>query len=128
MRARVTLAGETDCVLATSSVPGVSDACWRGPVARYVWDLTNRADSRWIVPFGASGRPADPHFDDQLPLWADGGPGVDPGLISSPDAPRPSPSRGGRHVPPRDGPIAAPRREGPWRHRPSGRRHSQGGR
>jgi penicillin amidase len=72
MRARVTLAGDTECVLATSSVPGVSDACWRGPVARYVWDLTDRANSRWIVPFGASGRPGDPHFDDQLPLWAGG--------------------------------------------------------
>ncbi|MFF3857311.1 penicillin acylase family protein [Micromonospora sp. NPDC002575] len=73
MRARVALAGDSDCVLATSSVPGLSDACWRGPVARYVWDLTDRAASRWVVPFGASGRPADPHFADQLPLWATGG-------------------------------------------------------
>ncbi|MGW4501015.1 penicillin acylase family protein [Micromonospora sp. NPDC004336] len=72
MRARVALAGDTECVLATSSVPGVSDACWRGPVARYVWDLTDRARSRWVVPFGASGRPGDAHFDDQLPLWAGG--------------------------------------------------------
>lgn len=68
----VELAGDTDCVLATSSVPGVSDLCWRGPVARYVWDLTDRAASRWIVPFGAAGDPADPHFADQLPLWARG--------------------------------------------------------
>ncbi|MEV4532613.1 penicillin acylase family protein [Asanoa sp. NPDC049518] len=66
------LSGDTDCVLATSSVPGVSDACWRGPVARWVWDLRDRAASRWIVPFGASGRPGDPHYADQLPLWAAG--------------------------------------------------------
>ncbi|MBC8989576.1 penicillin acylase family protein [Micromonospora chalcea] len=72
MRERVALAGDTDCVLATSSVPGVSDACWRGPVARYVWDLTDRAASGWIVPFGASGRPGDPHFADQLTHWAAG--------------------------------------------------------
>ncbi|WP_422749046.1 penicillin acylase family protein [Micromonospora sp. WMMD1219] len=72
MRQRVALAGDTDCVLATSSVPGVSDACWRGPVARYVWDLTDRAASRWIVPFGASGRPGDAHFADQLAHWAAG--------------------------------------------------------
>ncbi|MDG4819315.1 penicillin acylase family protein [Micromonospora sp. WMMD956] len=72
MRDRVALAGDSDCVLATSSVPGLSDACWRGPVARYVWDLTDRAASRWVVPFGASGRPDDPHFADQLPLWATG--------------------------------------------------------
>jgi penicillin amidase len=68
----VALGGDTDCVLATASVPGVSDACWRGPVARYVWDLGDRAASRWIVPFGASGRPGDPHYADQLPLWAAG--------------------------------------------------------
>jgi penicillin amidase len=66
------LGGDTDCVLATSSVPGISDACWRGPVARYVWDLGDRAASRWIVPFGASGRPGDPHYADQLPLWTGG--------------------------------------------------------
>ncbi|MCK1805433.1 MULTISPECIES: penicillin acylase family protein [unclassified Micromonospora] len=72
MRERVALAGDTDCVLATSSVPGVSDACWRGPVARYVWNLTDRAASRWIVPFGASGHPGDPHFADQLTHWAAG--------------------------------------------------------
>lgn len=80
MRERVALAGDTDCVLATASVPGVSDECWRGPVARYVWDLTDRARSRWVVPFGAAGRPGDPHFDDQLPRWAAGE------LIPVPDA------------------------------------------
>ncbi|MBO4207702.1 GNAT family N-acetyltransferase [Micromonospora echinofusca] len=72
MREVVALSGDTDCVLSTASVPGVSDACWRGPVARYVWDLTDRAASRWVVPFGASGRPDDPHFADQLPRWAGG--------------------------------------------------------
>ncbi|MEU2703490.1 MULTISPECIES: penicillin acylase family protein [Micromonospora] len=81
MRRRVALGGDTDCVLATSSVPGISDACWRGPVARYVWDLTDRAASRWIVPFGASGRPDDPHFADQLTHWAAGT------LIPVPDGP-----------------------------------------
>jgi penicillin amidase len=69
---RVPLSGDTNAVLATSSVAGVSDACWRGPVARYIWDLGDRANSRWIVPFGASGNPNDPHFADQLPLWATG--------------------------------------------------------
>ncbi|ATO17570.1 penicillin amidase [Micromonospora sp. WMMA2032] len=72
MRRSVALGGDTDCVLATSSVPGVSDACWRGPVARYVWDLTDRAAGGWAVPFGASGVPGDPHFCDQLRHWAAG--------------------------------------------------------
>jgi penicillin amidase len=66
------LSGDNNCVLATSSIPGVSDACWRGPACRYVWDLTDRSRSRWIVPFGASGHPGDSHFADQTPLWASG--------------------------------------------------------
>ncbi|TCC00347.1 penicillin acylase family protein [Micromonospora zingiberis] len=64
------LAGDHDCVLATSSVPGVTDLCSRGPAARYVWDLARREDSRWVVPLGATG--AGPHRDDQLPRWVRG--------------------------------------------------------
>ncbi|MFV2100923.1 penicillin acylase family protein [Micromonospora sp. LOL_024] len=64
------LSGDHDCVLATSSVPGVTDLCLRGPAARYVWDLAERADSRWVVPLGATG--AGPHHADQLPLWVQG--------------------------------------------------------
>jgi penicillin amidase len=41
-------------------------------VARYVWDLSDRSKSRWIVPFGASGNPHHDHFASQLPLWAAG--------------------------------------------------------
>jgi penicillin amidase len=68
----VRISGDRDCVLATASVPGVTHACSVGPVARYVWDLADRQQSRWIVPYGASGVPGDPHFADQLPLWATG--------------------------------------------------------
>lgn len=66
------LSGDHDCVLCTSAVPGVTDLAARGPAARYVWDLADRADSRWIVPLGASGVPGSPHRYDQLPLWCDG--------------------------------------------------------
>ncbi|MCQ4214006.1 GNAT family N-acetyltransferase [Streptomyces longispororuber] len=66
------LDGDHDCVLSTSSVPGVTDLSARGPAARYVWDLARREDSRWIVPFGASGVPGTPHHRDQLPLWLRG--------------------------------------------------------
>ncbi|MBN9131517.1 MAG: penicillin acylase family protein [Paenarthrobacter ureafaciens] len=66
------LSGDTGCVLCTESLPGVDDRSFRGPVARYVWDLAERSNSRWVVPFGASGRPDSPHFADQLPLWAEG--------------------------------------------------------
>ncbi|GLY04600.1 GNAT family N-acetyltransferase [Actinoplanes sp. NBRC 101535] len=68
----IRLGGSGDCVLNTASIPGVTDVCWRGPVARYVWDLTDRSRSGWIVPFGASGDPSSPHFLDQLPLWSRG--------------------------------------------------------
>ncbi|WP_084959202.1 GNAT family N-acetyltransferase [Thermoactinospora rubra] len=66
------LSGDHDCVLCTSSVPGVTDLAARGPAARYVWDLARREDSRWVVPFGASGVPGSPHHRDQLPLWLNG--------------------------------------------------------
>ncbi|RSS51844.1 penicillin acylase family protein [Streptomyces sp. WAC01280] len=66
------LAGDHDCVLSTSSVPGWTDRSARASAARYVWDLADRERSRWIVPFGASGVPGDPHHRDQLPLWLRG--------------------------------------------------------
>jgi penicillin amidase len=66
------LSGDHDCVLATSSVPGATHLCFRASAARYVWDLGRRDDSRWIVPFGASGVPGDPHRRDQLPYWLRG--------------------------------------------------------
>ncbi|MFI0964453.1 penicillin acylase family protein [Streptomyces sp. NPDC021080] len=66
------LSGDNDCVLSTSSVPGLTDLSARGPAARYVWDLADRDDSRWVVPFGADGVPGAVHHRDQLPLWLGG--------------------------------------------------------
>ncbi|MGW0191234.1 penicillin acylase family protein [Streptomyces sp. NPDC003362] len=66
------LSGDHDCVLCTSAVPGLTDLAARGPAARYVWDLARREDSRWVVPFGASGVPGSPHHRDQLPRWVEG--------------------------------------------------------
>ncbi len=59
-------------MLCTSGVPGLTDLAARGPAARYVWDLARREDSRWVVPFGASGDPGSPHHRDQLSLWLGG--------------------------------------------------------
>lgn len=67
------LSGDKGCVLAAGSTPGVADACYVGPVARYVWDLSDRAASRWVVPLGAGGRVGSRHYDDQLDLWVTGG-------------------------------------------------------
>lgn len=53
------LGGDDGCVLSTSSVPGLDDRVWRGPVARLVWCLADRSRSRWTVP-------------DELDVWASG--------------------------------------------------------
>ncbi|MFJ9244172.1 GNAT family N-acetyltransferase [Streptomyces sp. NPDC101776] len=66
------LSGDHDCVLCTSSVPGLTDLSTRGPAARFVWDLARREDSLWVVPLGASGDPGSPHHRDQLPMWLKG--------------------------------------------------------
>ncbi len=64
--------GDSGCVLAAGSTPGLSDRCSKGPVARYVWDLADRDASRWVVPGGSSGLPTSPHFTDQLEGWLSG--------------------------------------------------------
>ncbi|MBZ6164193.1 penicillin acylase family protein [Streptomyces olivaceus] len=53
-------------------MPGLTDRAARGPAARYVWDLADRGNSRWVVPHGASGTPGSPHHRDQQPLWLAG--------------------------------------------------------
>ncbi len=65
------LAGDADCVLATSPVPG-TPFVGRAPTARYVWDLADRAAGGWVVPLGASGDPRSPHHTDQHTAWARG--------------------------------------------------------
>lgn len=40
-------------------------------VNRYIFDLANWENSRWIVPLGSSGHPGSPHFADQAELWAE---------------------------------------------------------
>ena len=65
----VALGGDNDCVRCTGSLPGIDDTCWRGSVARYVWDLADRQAGGWVVPLGAA---ADgPHRTDQLALWTE---------------------------------------------------------
>lgn len=64
--------GDRGCVLAAGSTPGVSDSCTFGPVARYVWDLSDRSASRWVVPFGSSAQAVSAHFADQLDAWVAG--------------------------------------------------------
>ncbi|MBO0811315.1 MAG: penicillin acylase family protein [Microlunatus sp.] len=64
------LGGDGNCVRSTHSTPGVTHWCSMASMARYVWDLADPANSRWVVPYGASGRPGHPHHVDQTDAWA----------------------------------------------------------
>ncbi|WP_163851418.1 penicillin acylase family protein [Pseudooceanicola aestuarii] len=64
--------GDGDCVLATGGFPGYGTRSVYGPVARYVFDLADWDNSRWIVMHGAAGQAGDSHYSDQNPLWARG--------------------------------------------------------
>jgi penicillin amidase len=68
----VAVSGDIDCVRCTGSLPAITDACYRGSVARYVWDLSGVGTSGWVVPMGASGDPRSPHHTDQLDAWTEG--------------------------------------------------------
>ncbi len=57
---RLPLSGDADCVRCCVSYPGLSDACSRGSVARYVWDLADRTAGGWVVPTGAQAVPGRP--------------------------------------------------------------------
>ena len=69
---RAAVDGDLDCVRCTGSLPGVTDTCYRGSVARYVWDLADRGAGGWVVPMGAAGDERDPHHLDQLAGWVAG--------------------------------------------------------
>jgi penicillin G amidase len=65
------VSGDIDTVRCTGWLPGLADDAYRGSVARYVWDLDDRARSGWVVPMGASGDPRSAHHVDQLEAWAE---------------------------------------------------------
>ena len=64
------LGGDGDTPLASSYSHADPFAITGTSVARYIYDLNDWDDSRWIVPLGSSGHPASPHFTDQSPIWA----------------------------------------------------------
>jgi penicillin amidase len=68
----VEMAGEWDTVFASSHAAGTSFAVTGASVARYVFDLSDWDASSWIVPLGAHGDSASPHFADQRAAWAAG--------------------------------------------------------
>ena len=66
------VAGGSQCVMATNQVGGVSTAALVGSTARYLWDLSDRSRSGWVVPMGAHGDVEHPHGGDQFDAWRTG--------------------------------------------------------
>ncbi len=64
--------GDRDCVLATSSLPQLDDVFVQAPAARYLWDLSDRSRSRWVVPHGTTGAPGSLHAETSCaPGWTE---------------------------------------------------------
>lgn len=64
------LGGDNDTVLANGCLSSGGLKAVYGAVARYVFDVGQWDNSRWIVFAGSSGDPASPHYADQHALWA----------------------------------------------------------
>jgi penicillin amidase len=66
----VAIGGDGDTVQAAATFPGQSFHVNGTSVARYAFDLADWDNSRWVVPLGASGHPASPHYADQAADWS----------------------------------------------------------
>ena len=65
-----TMDGDADTPLAASYAMAEPFTVMGMSVARYVFDLSDWDNSRWIVPLGSSGHPGSPHYADQAAIWA----------------------------------------------------------
>jgi penicillin amidase len=64
------IGGDSDTVMATGIVPAAGLAATYGALSRYVFDVGNWDNSRWVVFHGVSGQPGSPHYADQHPVWS----------------------------------------------------------
>ncbi len=62
--------GDGDTVLATGLVPSAGPAATYGALSRYVFDVGDWENSRWVVFHGASGHPGSRHYADQNVPWS----------------------------------------------------------
>jgi penicillin amidase len=65
----IAMGGDGDTVQAAGFYPLQTLTAHLVSMARYAFDLDDWERSTWIVPGGASGHPASPHYQDQLPLY-----------------------------------------------------------
>jgi penicillin amidase len=68
----VEMSGDSDTVFNAAHAAGSGFGVTGASVARYVFDLADRRQTRWVVPLGASGDATNPHFADQQAAWAVG--------------------------------------------------------
>jgi penicillin amidase len=66
------MSGDSDTVFNAAHAAGYGFGVTGASVARYVFDLADRRQSRWVVPLGSSGDVTSPHFADQQAAWAAG--------------------------------------------------------
>ena len=66
------LPGDNDTVMANGCLPALGLQAAYGAIARYVFDVGDWANCRWIVLDGVCGWPGDAHRRDQHALWARG--------------------------------------------------------
>ena len=67
----VPLGGDGDTPQAASYSPAQPYAISSTSVLRYVYDLSDWENSRWIVPLGSSGHPGSAHYADQSETWSE---------------------------------------------------------
>ncbi len=65
----IAMGGDGDTVQAAGFYPLQTHTVHLVSMARYAFDLDDWERSTWIVPGGASGHPASPHYQDQVPLY-----------------------------------------------------------
>jgi penicillin amidase len=63
--------GDGDTVLAIGIVPSAGPAATYGALSRYVFDVGNWDNCRWVVFHGSSGHPASPNYANQNAPWSD---------------------------------------------------------
>lgn len=66
----VAMGGDGDTPQAAAILPTVSYAVAGTSVTRYIFDVADWDNSRWIVPLGSSGHPGSAHFADQAERWS----------------------------------------------------------
>ncbi|MEE8158303.1 MAG: penicillin acylase family protein [Dehalococcoidia bacterium] len=67
----VPLGGDGDTPQSASYSQARPYAITSTSVLRYIYDLADWSNSRWVVPLGASGHPGSPHYADQASIWGE---------------------------------------------------------